>query len=124
VPRYWAQQKVNDLKLFKGKYKEELLKLGQTYGFVTDGASLIVLQSLDEYLKYGIVPDPDAMPELAKSFKAKKKQEEDNEQNRITGKLSTVSNKWNDRVNWYNRTFPIPPTPQEIKKKTRIRFGC
>jgi len=121
IPRYWAQQKkVNDLKLFKGKYKEELLKLGQTYGFVTDGASLIVLQSIDEYFRYGVVPDPDALPELAKSFAERKQRELDNEQQRIKDKLTNVYSKWNARMSWYEQEFPIPPTPQELKKKQEL----
>src|SRR5690606_24901205 len=104
--------------LFKSKYKDELIKLGQTYGFVTDGASLIVLQTLEEYLRYGIVPNPKAFPELASQFEQRKKGAENQEQNRIKEKLNKVYERWTARLTWYNnQSFPTPPSPLDPIKK-------
>ena len=40
----------------------EFLTLGQTYGLVTPGTSMLVLESLDQYLEYSIRP-PETLPE-------------------------------------------------------------
>ncbi len=40
----------------------EFLTLGQTYGIVTPGTSMLVLESLDQYLEYSIRP-PETLPE-------------------------------------------------------------
>ena len=45
----------------------EFLTLGQTYGLVTPGTSMLVLESLDQYLEYGIRP-PETLPEYRAKF--------------------------------------------------------
>ncbi len=48
IARYWAQQKVNDLELFGDDTKEEVLQIARKYSFVTQSASLLVLESLED----------------------------------------------------------------------------
>jgi len=45
----------------------EFLTLGQMYGLVTPGTSMLVLESLDQYLEYGIRP-PETLPEYRAKF--------------------------------------------------------
>lgn len=48
VPRLWAQRKVAELSIFADENKEKLLEIGRRFGFVTPGASLLVLTDLSQ----------------------------------------------------------------------------
>jgi len=58
VPRFWAQRYVDQLSLFpeiEGNEKK-ILEIGRKYSIVTPNTSFIVLETLDQYLKYEIEP--------------------------------------------------------------------
>jgi len=116
ISRYWAQQKVSDLKSYGTKPKSELTKLGQRYGFVTEGTSLLILSSVDEYLKHKVVPDPEAMPDIAKQMRSIKESSLAIEQQRIQTKLNLIESKWNTCMTSRNRKVAAPaPAPSPIQ---------
>jgi len=135
VPRLWAQQKVGELSIFPEQNKEKLIDLGRKYGFVTSGASLLVLSTVEQYLKHGIEPSADGLPEVLKAFKAKKAEEKKAEESRVSSKLSTVEGWWKNRISWWNQDFssaqkelmkkkwwaaqPKPPVEKEKEQKEK-----
>ena len=70
LPRFWAQQKAAALSLFPEKNAEELAKLGRQYNLVTANTSLLVLETVDQYVLYRVVP-PRSRPEIYKEFLAR-----------------------------------------------------
>ena len=52
----WATQKMEFLSSFSEENKKELKELGEKYSIVTPSTSLIVLQTLQQYLKHDITP--------------------------------------------------------------------
>ena len=62
VYRIWAQKKISELDMQYEKYKEELTELGQEFGIVTRNTSLMVLETLQDYITYNITP-PAALQE-------------------------------------------------------------
>ena len=60
VKRLWAQRKLADLDLEPEKNKQEIINLSKKYGIVTRNTSLIVLETVYDYVRYEITP-PDEL---------------------------------------------------------------
>ena len=60
VTRQWASMKIDALSADYERNNQEITELANKFGIVTDGTSLIVLDSVQDYVRYGIVP-PDEL---------------------------------------------------------------
>jgi len=69
--KIWAQKKIAELDLDYEKNRAELTELGQQFGIVTRNTSLIVLETADDYVQYGIEP-PESEPELLAEYRRRK----------------------------------------------------
>ncbi len=56
IKRIWAKNKLNELVENKKKNKRQIITLATKYGLVTDFTSLIVLEDVQDYIKYDITP--------------------------------------------------------------------
>ncbi len=111
---FWAQKKVKELSLFPEGNQKDLIVVGKQYGLVNPSTSLIVLERLDQYVQYGIVP-PASLPELRKEYLEqmadRREEEKENKEERIEDVLAL----WNERVKWWKTDFSR--IKQEVKKK-------
>ena len=60
ISRFWAQMKIDELALDYESNKNAILDLGKKFTIVTKETSLIVLENISDYVRYGIVP-PDEL---------------------------------------------------------------
>jgi tetratricopeptide (TPR) repeat protein len=67
--RLWAQKKIAELDLTYEKNRAELTELGQQFCVVTRNTSLIVLETIEDYIRYNITPPV----ELREEFYRKQK---------------------------------------------------
>lgn len=56
VSRIWAQKKIAEMDIQYEDNKDDISVLSKQFGIVTRNTSLIVLENLDDYLRYDIVP--------------------------------------------------------------------
>ena len=56
IEKLWAQKKITNLEYQYTKNAVEIEAMGKQYGIVTQGTSLIVLESINDYLTYDIMP--------------------------------------------------------------------
>ncbi|MBT2562452.1 VIT domain-containing protein [Pedobacter sp. ISL-64] len=56
VSRVWAQKKIAEMDIQYEDHKDDISVLSKQFGIVTRNTSLIVLENLDDYLRYDIVP--------------------------------------------------------------------
>ncbi|SDG04688.1 hypothetical protein SAMN05421827_10334 [Pedobacter terrae] len=56
VSRVWAQKKIAEMDIRYEENKDDISILSKQFGIVTRNTSLIVLENLDDYLRYDIVP--------------------------------------------------------------------
>ena len=54
--RLWAQRKLDDLLIHEQRNRQEIIALGKEFGLVTPFTSLMVLETLQQYLQYQIEP--------------------------------------------------------------------
>ncbi|MEK7486897.1 MAG: VIT domain-containing protein [Planctomycetota bacterium] len=104
LSKFWAQKKIMELALYPEANHRELLKLGQRFGLVTPETSLIVLENLDQYLKYEIEP-PDCLQEMKNEWLQAMDGREQEQKNNIENKINQLIGEWNGRVNWWNKDF-------------------
>ncbi|MBO4728526.1 MAG: DUF2135 domain-containing protein [Spirochaetaceae bacterium] len=56
VQRMWAQKKIESLSVFYDDNKTEITELAKKFNIVTQETSLIVLDNVSDYVRYGITP--------------------------------------------------------------------
>ena len=67
VEQLWAQQRLATLGVDPEANHDDLVRLGQRFSIVTPGTSLLVLETLDQYLQHDVTP-PVTSPELRAAF--------------------------------------------------------
>jgi len=97
-------------------FKSEIKKLGYDFRIVTENTSLIVLETLEQYLKHGITP-PETLPNVLKQYKERKTKEEQDEQKRVSEKIERIVNMWKERVNWHKKDFIVETAKKQLMKK-------
>jgi len=107
IARQWAQKKVEALSVFVEKNKKEINAIGRNFGFVTPGTSLLILQDLSTYQKYGIIP-PLTLPALRDQYLKAEQDKEKAKQEKRKTKLAKVAAWWAERTEWYKKEFSIP----------------
>ncbi|MBK5722758.1 carboxypeptidase-like regulatory domain-containing protein [Dysgonomonas sp. Marseille-P4677] len=81
--RLWIHSKINELYSNHNYHLSEIEKLGIQYKMVTQNTSLIVLETIEDYVKYNIVPPTDKMQEEYYSMIQELKQDEINDIEKI-----------------------------------------
>ena len=69
IEKLWAQKKIANLEIQYKTNADEIETLGKRYGIVTQNTSLIVLESLHDYIQYDIVPPAELRAEFDKVMK-------------------------------------------------------
>jgi len=107
IRTFWAQKKIEDLGIFAKKNKEELIKTGKKFGLVTPYTSLIVLESLNQYLEHEIKP-PESLPEMCEKYEKIMSERKKEEKKYQEYRVENILRLWKKRVEWWNKTFRFP----------------
>ena len=134
VHRIWAQKKINELDMLYERNKEELTELGQEFGIVTRNTSLMVLETLQDYITYNITPPAELLDEYVRW---KKNRDSDN-QRKQESLLADAIYAAKDLKEWWNTDFkpkknkypkpdagnqiPPPPFPDENMEISVVTF--
>ncbi|MBQ6009238.1 MAG: DUF2135 domain-containing protein [Kiritimatiellae bacterium] len=108
----WAANRVKDLAAQAESRAEEFLALGRRYGVASAVTSLIVLESLEQYLEHKIEP-PKSM-----SFHDEWVKRRAAEDDQIAAKEAQAEHErdllrlWKERVEWWNNPIPPRRTPK------------
>ena len=102
--RLWAQKKLEDLLVFQKQNEAEITDLGRQYGLVTPFTSLIVLESLDQYVEHRILP-PTNLPGMRAKYARVMEDRLSKEKKEKKDKLEHLLALWNKRVEWWNTGF-------------------
>jgi len=109
--RVWAEKKIAQLRR-EGAENKAIDAIGRRYGIVTEGNSLIVLETVEDYLRYQITPPK----ELEQEYN---KRSAEIETEKITEKeaLEEVLALSKEQTSWWQTSYPI-----KARKKGR-RIG-
>ena len=120
----WAAARVNQLSPRAEQFEDDLLALGRAYGLVSPATSLIVLESLDQWVRHGIEP-PASLPDLRESYFAALKNRGQEEADARTRHLKQLADLWGQRVDWWKTDFsknPLPPAPSPAGRDAEGSF--
>ncbi len=96
--RIWAQKKIRDLQMDYKNNDDMITQTGKKYAIVTRNTSLIVLDSISDYVLYEILPPPEMQEQYYALLKNKKEKSEEN----FTAKITRLLNNYEQKVNWWN----------------------
>ncbi len=105
IARVWAQKKLAELDLDPTCNAAAILALGQQHGIVTRGTSLIVLDTVDDYLRYRITP-PD---ELRAEYEKRRSIDETSRARAEKDHLEAVVAQFVERKSWWQTEFKAVP---------------
>ncbi|CAM4127754.1 MULTISPECIES: VIT domain-containing protein [Flavobacterium] len=91
VEKLWAQKKIANLEIQYEKNAEAIETMGKKYGIITPNTSLIVLEDINDYILYDIIPPA----ELREAFDKIKK-------NQLAEREATKKSNWNNIDSYFN----------------------
>jgi Ca-activated chloride channel family protein len=100
----WAQAKLSTLMAQPERNAEALVALGRAHRIVTPGTSLLVLETLEQYLAHDVEP-PVTWPELRNAWQEARKTAEVAARADQEARLDEVAARWSQELTWYDTPF-------------------
>jgi tetratricopeptide (TPR) repeat protein len=114
IHRVWAQKKIEELDMRYEKNKAELTELGQQFGIVTRNTSLIVLETLQDYITYRITPPAELLAEYNRWRKGQEERTQREQKDLLENAKKTAA----ELKKWWDTDFkpvkPKYPKPDKI----------
>lgn len=101
---WWAQQQIDALLTQPEKNRDLLLTLGKIHGLVTPETSLIVLETLEQYVEHQIVP-PATQPELREAYFQAMRERDSEITEKKKEKIEVVLEMWKKRTDWFDKEY-------------------
>jgi hypothetical protein len=120
--RFWASRKIDELMAQKDKHHSEIVALSKKHSIVNEFTSLLVLETIDQYLEHRVVP-PASQPEWRQQYFDVLEKEDAALAKTRDDKLVTVIAMWEDRLRWWNTDFSKAEVSNPEKKKSRSQGG-
>lgn len=112
VAKLWAQKKINELDIDYNANKQPIEQLGKRFGIITRNTSLIVLETVNDYIQYEIEPPA----ELRAEYNAIMKQRGGNVNSLQRENLTTATNMMDELTRWWNQDNNPKLTPKAKRK--------
>jgi TonB-dependent SusC/RagA subfamily outer membrane receptor len=124
VAKLWAQKKISELDINYDANRQEIESLGKRFGIITRNTSLIVLETLNDYLQYEIEPPA----ELRAQYDDIIKQRGGNNTQQLTrDNLGTSKTMLTELSYWWSNEHKTEdtsvPTPSPAVKPTKRRVS-
>lgn len=116
VARMWASWRVAALASAPEAHRATIARLGQEFGLVTPGTSLLVLEDVTDYVRYDIPAPADLREQVAQ---LRKLQRDEREQSR-DAHLDRVADLFAERVRWWERKFPKDAPPRQQHEEVAV----
>ena len=119
ISKIWAEKKIENLSGNYDKNKKEILETAKKYSLVTDETSLIVLDRVEDYVRYEIVPPSELLDEYNRQMAYRKKSEADARKNGLEESVKVLER----RKEWYNRPVLNSERPgRNIEKNKEYEY--
>jgi hypothetical protein len=117
IEKLWAQKKIAALEIDYKKNAEEIETLGKKFGIVTKNTSLIVLEDINDYIQYDILPPT----ELRVEFDRIQKERQEKELAERKNNWENVASYFAELENWWDKNIKyVQPKPTKQSKKKRL----
>ncbi|NYF19212.1 tetratricopeptide (TPR) repeat protein [Xanthomonas sp. JAI131] len=115
VPGAWARAMLRSLAADPTGDAARRQQLASRFGLVSAETSLLVLENVDDYVRYAIAP-PAALREAVARAQAQRQQAQGEQRKQ---RIDRVAEDFAQRVAWWQRTFPknAPPQPKPQREE-------
>lgn len=121
VSRIWAQKKIAEMDIQYEEHKQDISHLSKQFGIVTRNTSLIVLENLDDYLRYDIVPPAELRGAYEAALKVRRKsllEQKTNLMNAAVAMTKELKTWWDTDFNYKETSkvkekYPVPERATE-----------
>ena len=100
--RIWAEKQIAQLQR-EGVEQKQIDAVGREYGIVTEGNSLIVLETVEDYVRYRITPPTELQQEYSKRLANEQKQKEDTAKRILENVIAQSA----EQSKWWNTQYPL-----------------
>ena len=104
----WAASRVATLSPRADDHADELLALGRAHSLVSPATSLLVLDTLDQWVRHEIEP-PAALPELRAAWQAAMDKKRESDASAVSSHIDALGNAWRRHVEWWTDPAPFSP---------------
>ena len=118
IAQFWAQKKINELELNSTQNRNEIKNISEQFGVVSKNTSLIVLDDINDYVRYKITPPQELLADYQKIVSQNKGRVLEQRKNL----LSKAFDKTRELKTWWNTEFkPVEKKeyPRVINQSTR-----
>ena len=113
--RIWAEKQIAQLER-EGAEQKQIDAVGREYGIVTEGNSLIVLETVEDYVRYRITPPE----ELAKEYYARLNSQAEEKKERKKEILEDLIEQSNEQTEWWKTVYPLKDKKTKNKKQLNV----
>jgi TonB-dependent SusC/RagA subfamily outer membrane receptor len=115
------------LKLTESNNEQKITDYAKKNTIVTANTSLIVLDNLDDYFQYDIVPPKDLLDEYYRRIYVKKQRDDQKKTDELVEKtllLQNAASVYNNRIRWWDKNVPlIDISKVDNKKQNAVSFN-
>lgn len=105
ISKFWAQKKLNELEIFEKQNKAEIKNISRQFGLVSNSMSLMVLENVEDYVRYDIVPPA----ELKASFDQMVKNRRTAKEERVNDLMSDAEAITENLKAWWKKDYRQEP---------------
>ena len=113
--RIWAEKQIAQLERESAEQKQ-IDAVGREYSIVTEGNSLIVLETVEDYVRYRITPPE----ELAKEYYARLNSQAEEKKERKKEILEELIEQSNEQTEWWKTVYPLKDKKTKNKKQLNV----
>ncbi|MCP1223823.1 DUF2135 domain-containing protein [Sebaldella sp. S0638] len=115
ISRLWAGKKIGELNKDYENNRSEIVKTAKEYGIVTNDTTLIVLDRINDYVRYEIVPPVELQEEYFRLSEKGKKEKADEKKSALGESVKILG----EIKKWYKKDFQIKPDEEKVSKSVR-----
>jgi len=108
--RIWAEKQIAQLER-EGAEQKQIDAVGREYSIVTEGNSLIVLETVEDYVHYRITPPKELQMEYSKRLANQEKQKEDSAKRILENVIAQSA----EQSKWWNTQYPLKDSKSKNK---------
>ncbi|RLA70134.1 MAG: hypothetical protein DRG30_09520, partial [Epsilonproteobacteria bacterium] len=103
LSRVWANSKIETLSMQHKNNKKKIIALSQKYKIVTRYTSMIVLDRVEDYVRYEIVPPRSLQKRYYALLKEKRREKQSEKKRALEESIALL----NEQKKWYRTRFPV-----------------
>lgn len=122
ISKFWAQKKLNELELFEKQNKNEIKNLSRQFGLVSNNMSLMVLENVEDYVRYDITPPTELQAqfnEIVKNRRAEKDERVEDLMKDAERMTETLKQWW--KTDYENRPKQYPKPTSHASRRDTLR---